>query len=90
MLYVVTLEEKHVCPQHIIKPANLSSYITVVLNTLLVLGKAVATLTFSLGLRPFCVGYTTGEEFGDISLGLTGDKEIVLLCDGRESDVRMM
>lgn len=90
MLNVMTFKEKHVCPQHIIKAADLSSHVTVVLNTLFVLGKAVDTPTFSLRLRPFRVGCTTGEEFGDFLFSLTRDEEIILLWDGRGSDVMVM
>ena len=90
MLNVVALKEKHVSPQDIIEASDLSSHITVVLDTLLVLGKAVATPTFSLRLHPFRVGCTTGEEFGDFLFSFTRDKEIILLCDGRGSDVKKM
>ena len=90
MFDVMALQEEHVRPKNIIKASDLSSYITVVLNTFLVLGQAVATPTFTLGLRPFWAGCTTGEEFGNILFSFTRDKEIVLLCDGRGSDVVMM
>ena len=78
MLNVVTLQEEHVGPQNIVKTTDLPSNVTVVLNTLLVLGKAVGVV-FSLRLRPLRVGCTTGKEFGDFLLCLTRDEEVVLL-----------
>ena len=90
MLNVMALQEKHVGPQDIIEATDLSSHITVVLDTLLVLGKAVATPAFSLRLRPFRVRCTTAKEFGDFLFSLTRDEEIILLCDGKGSNVMMV
>ena len=78
MFNVMTLKGEHVSPQNIIETTDLPSNITVVLNTLLVLGKAVG-VAFSLRLRPLSVGCTTGKEFGDFLLCLTRDEKIVLL-----------